>query len=58
MHLCNNTGHYETRTIAKSHGDSFGYRASKKLKWGDSWKYPLRIPNKLRKDFRNTKNTF
>lgn len=58
VYMCNNQGKYDKRIIAKSHGDTYGYRASKKLKWGDVWKYPLRIPNKYRKVSPKGKNYF
>lgn len=58
VYLCNNLGQLDERVVAKSHGDTYGFRASKKLTWGDQWKYPLRIPNKLRKTAHSSKNIF
>lgn len=53
--LCNSKGKLEERNTSRSHGLKYGYLASKQLKWGDQWKYPLRIPNKYRKDSRKGK---
>lgn len=56
--MCNNLGKIDYRIVTKSHGDTYGYRASKKLRWGDSWKYPLRIPNKYRKEKSHQKTEY
>jgi len=54
MDLCSplsgKTGVLERRIIAKSHGVQGGYRMAKKMKWGDLWYFPKRIPNKYRKE--------
>mmetsp|Transcript_32134 Transcript_32134/g.49143 ORF Transcript_32134/g.49143 Transcript_32134/m.49143 type:complete len:95 (+) Transcript_32134:1497-1781(+) len=54
MDLCSvmsgKTGVLERRIIAKSHGIQGGYRLAKKMKWGDLWYMPLRVPNKFRKE--------
>lgn len=56
MDLCSREsgrrGLLERRIIAKSHGLEGGYRMAKKLKWGDLWYFPRRIPNKFRKEGR------
>lgn len=44
------TGTIERRIIAKSHGLEGGYRTAKKMRWGDLWYLPKRIPNKFRKE--------
>jgi len=46
------TDQLERRIIAKSHGLEGGYRMAKKLKWGDLWYFPDRVPNKFRKEGR------
>lgn len=51
--ICNRMGKLEQRTVAKSHEKNFGYMESKVLKWGDLWKFPLRIPNRFRKEARD-----
>lgn len=48
--LCNRKGKIEERIVAKSHELEFGFKESKKLRWGDLWKFPLRIPNRFRKE--------
>lgn len=50
VYLCNRKGQLESRVVAKSHERKFGFKESKKLKWGDLWKFPLRLPNKLREE--------
>ena len=50
VYLCNINGDLEARTIAKSHGTTGGYEFSKSVKWGDLWPFPLRIPNRFRKE--------
>ena len=55
VNICNSKGKLEERTIGRSYGLKYGYLASKELKWGDLWRYPLRIPNKYRKDARKGK---
>lgn len=47
-----NTGKLDRRIVAKSHGVDGGYRAAKKMKWGDLWYFTKRIPNKYRKEGR------
>ena len=47
--LCTTEGELNRRIIARSHGMDM-MRATKKLKWGDLWRFPLRIPNKYRKE--------
>jgi ribosomal protein RSM22 (predicted rRNA methylase) len=49
MDLCTENG-MERRIIAKSHGLQGGYRLAKKVKWGDLWYFPKRVPNKYRKE--------
>lgn len=51
--LCNRKGEVEQRVVAKSHERQFGYKESKRLKWGDLWKFPLRLPNRFRRESRN-----
>lgn len=48
--LCTTEGNLERRIMAKSHGNNHGYKEIKKLKWGDLWRFPRRIPNKYRKE--------
>ena len=55
IHLCNDQGLYETRTISRS---SYGFKFSKKLKWGDRWMFPYDIPNKYRKESKFSKKSF
>jgi len=45
-------GQLERRIIAKSHGIEGGYRMAKKMKWGDLWYFPKRVPHKYRKEGR------
>lgn len=47
--VCNKAGKLERKIIAKSHGRE-DYKNAKKLKWGDLWYLPERIPNKFRKE--------
>lgn len=56
--LCNSKGKVEQRIVARSHELQFGYKESKFLKWGDLWKFPLRIPNKYRKEIKEGKKLF
>jgi len=56
--LCNSKGKIEQRIVARSHEPEFGYKESKFLKWGDLWKFPLRIPNKYRKEEKGGKKLF
>jgi len=48
--VCSTAGLLERRIVAKSHGEEGGYKFAKKLKWGDFWMYPPRLPNKFRKE--------
>jgi ribosomal protein RSM22 (predicted rRNA methylase) len=48
--ICNRKGQVEDRIIAKSHEKKFGFKESKRLKWGDLWKFPLRISNRFRRE--------
>ena len=50
LDLCNLEGSIERRVIAKSHGIDGGYRKVKKMRWGDLWYFPRRVPNKFRKE--------
>ena len=50
--LCTPEGQIERRIIARSHGSEGGYKQVKRLKWGDLWYFPRRIPNKFRKEGR------
>ena len=43
-------GLLERRIIAKSHGLDELYRMAKKMKWGNLWYFPYRVPNKYRKE--------
>jgi ribosomal protein RSM22 (predicted rRNA methylase) len=56
--LCNSKGRIEKRITARSHEPEFGYRESKFMRWGDLWKFPLRIPNKFRKEEKSSKKLF
>jgi len=48
--MCAPTGTIERRGIGKSHGVVGGYHRARKIKWGDLWKYPLRVPHRFRKE--------
>jgi ribosomal protein RSM22 (predicted rRNA methylase) len=47
--LCTPEGEFDRRIIAKSHKFEGGYNLSRKIKWGDLWRYHKRIPHKFRK---------
>jgi len=47
--LCTTDGTFERRIIAKSHKAEGGYSLSRRVKWGDLWRYHKRIPHKFRK---------
>jgi len=48
--VCSIDGKLERIINAKSHGDEFGYKETKRLKIGDLWRFGRRIPNKFRKE--------
>ena len=50
LDLCNITGTIERRTIGKSHRSEGGYGRARRIHWGDLWPYPLRTPNRFRKE--------
>lgn len=52
MDLCTTEGKAERRIIAKSHLAEGGYSLSRKVRWGDLWRYHKRIPHKFRKSGR------
>jgi ribosomal protein RSM22 (predicted rRNA methylase) len=45
--LCSKSGKFDKRITSKSHG--LEYKLGKKLKWGDLWRFGVRIPNRYRK---------
>lgn len=52
LDLCNSKGAIERRVIGKSHGEEGGYYWARKIHWGDLWEYPIRIPNRFRKEMK------
>ena len=56
LDLCNNFGKIERRIVARSFENIYGYKESKKLEWGDLWKYPLRLSNKYKKEEKGSIN--
>mmetsp|Transcript_20618 Transcript_20618/g.21406 ORF Transcript_20618/g.21406 Transcript_20618/m.21406 type:complete len:762 (+) Transcript_20618:1-2286(+) len=53
--VCTREGSFERKTISYSHGRDEGYKIAKRLKWGDLWMFPERIPNKYRKEHNKAK---
>lgn len=52
--ICNQDGNLERVVAAKSYKE-FDYKEIKKLKIGDLWRFPKRIPNKFRKEAKTGK---
>jgi ribosomal protein RSM22 (predicted rRNA methylase) len=44
--VCSPTGQFERLVVSKSKPHSFGYRFSRKIMWGDLWRYPRRLARK------------
>ena len=51
-------GECEDRIVTKSEGDTYGYRAARKLKYGEKFKYPLKIRGKYKSSGVATKKVF
>lgn len=49
LDVCNPEGELERIIVARSH-EGNTYKECKKLKWGDLWRFPKRIPNRYRKE--------
>lgn len=48
--VCSIKGKLERIINARSHGEEYGYKESKRLKIGDLWRFGRRLPNKYRKE--------
>ena len=58
IELCNSQGQNEKRIVARSFEPIYGFKQSKKLEWGDRWRFPLRLPNKYRREQKDGKKIF
>lgn len=47
--ICNKDAELERYVVARSHEGGI-YKETKKLRWGDLWRYGMRIPNRFRKE--------
>lgn len=46
MDVCSPNGQFERLMVSKSKPHQFGYRFSRKIMWGDLWRYPRRLARK------------
>ena len=46
MDVCSPNGQFERLMVSKSKPHQFGYRFSRKIMWGDLWRYPRRLSRK------------
>ena len=46
MDVCSPSGRFERLMVSKSKPHQFGFRFSRKIMWGDLWRYPRRLARK------------
>ena len=46
MDVCSPNGQFERLMVSKSKPHQFGFRSSRKVMWGDLWRYPRRLARK------------